>query len=544
MPTTQKRYNNRLSWHTIKTSPVIPLDFLQNIATEHRVSPLEWKVLSKAIAGETTSAIALDLDITEDLVRKRLSDIYKKFSIEGRGPVKLARLQQRIYSFYQSSLTSENTSERQVPLPTTGEVYLYEAGIDISAFQGRVEELSALQQWILRDRCRLVAVLGMGGIGKTALAAKLVELVKDRFDCVIWRSLLSDPFLETAITDILQYLLPSTDNLPERINERISLLINEMRSRRCLLILDNVENILQKGELVGQYSPEYEGYQDFFRRICEEPHQSFLVISSQEKPENLGFLTTDTYPARALVLGGLNAKDGREIFQSQNLSDEPQWNDLIEIYKGNPLALKIVATTIQYLFNGQVANFLKRRTLLPKDIRNLLSNQFQRLSSLEQELMYWLAIKPSPLNLELLYNLQWLPISFSELADAIESLGQRFLIEKAIESEQVVFSLQPVVKEFLVESFIESATQEIVEAIKIYNIEELKLLRSHAVSSTKNSPNFILASVKDKLLRLFKSPSRLRDYLHKLLSELKRESSPEIGYAADNIVALLAKIET
>ncbi|OCR01984.1 hypothetical protein BCD67_05750 [Oscillatoriales cyanobacterium USR001] len=524
---------------------MIPLDFLQHIATEYRVSPLEWKVLSKAIAGETTSAIALDLDITEDLVRKRLSDIYKKFRIEGRGPVKLARLQQRLHSLYQSSLAPENSSRNEIPISATGQFHLTEAGIDISTFQGRIEELSALQQWILQNNCHLIAILGIGGIGKTALAAKLVELIKDRFDCVIWRSLLSDPLLETAIADILQHLLPSTDNLPERLSEKISLLLNEMRSRRCLLIIDNVETILQRGELAGQYSPEYEGYQELFRRICEESHQSCLLISSQEKPENLGFITRDTYPARALYLNGLKVKDGREIFKSQNLSDEPQWNDIIEIYQGNPLALKIVATTIQYLFNGQAAEFIKRRTLLPKDIRNLLSNQFERLSSLEQELMYWLAIKSSPLDLEQLYHLQWLPISFSELADAIESLGQRFLIEKNIESGQVVFSLQPVVKEFLVETFIEGASQEIVEAIKTDNLEELRLLRSHAVTSTvKNSPNLILSAIKDKLLRFFKSPNRLRDCLNKILSELNTElSSDSGGYAFDNIAALVAKLE-
>lgn len=526
---------------------MIPIDFLQNIATEYRVSPLEWKVLSKAIAGETTSAIALDLDITEDLVRKRLSDIYKKFSIEGRGPVKLARLQQRLHSLYQSSLNSENSSEGEIFPAVNSRFHLTEAGVDISTFQGRTEELSALQQWIMQNGCRLVAILGIDGIGKTALAAKLVELIKDRFDCVIWRSLLSDPLLETAIDEILPHLLPSTKDLPERLSERISLLINELRSRRCLLIIDNVETILQKGELAGQYSPEHQGYQEFFRRICEENHQSCLLICSQEKPDNLGFITRDTYPARALSLNGLSLKEGREIFKSQNLSDEKQWNDLIDIYKGNPLALKIVASTIQYLFNGQAAQFLKRRSLIPKEIRNLLSTQFDRLTDLEQELMYWLALQPSSLNLEKLYDLQWLPISFSDLADAIESLGQRFLIEKSIEGGQVVFSLQPVIKQFLTETFIEGASQEIVAAIQTNNLENLVLLRSHDVSNVaKNSSDLILSAIKDKLLIFSrsKSPSRIRGDLNRILSEINTELSSDFGsYAFDNIAALIEKLE-
>src|SRR5439155_1616262 len=39
----------------------------------------------------------------------------------------------------------------------------------LDQFYGREKELVELEQWIVGDRCRLVAVLGIGGIGKTAL---------------------------------------------------------------------------------------------------------------------------------------------------------------------------------------------------------------------------------------------------------------------------------------------------------------------------------------------------------------------------------------
>ena len=43
--------------------------------------------------------------------------------------------------------------------------------------------------WVLEERCRLVAVLGMGGIGKTSLAARLAQDVAPSFERVYWRSL-------------------------------------------------------------------------------------------------------------------------------------------------------------------------------------------------------------------------------------------------------------------------------------------------------------------------------------------------------------------
>ena len=85
-------------------------------------------------------------------------------------------------------------------------------------FYGRKEEQEQLQCWLKRDACRLIAVLGMGGIGKTALVAKVARSVVEQtsmnqitlqqaeanpcesaqfepvpFEVVLWRSLLNSP---------------------------------------------------------------------------------------------------------------------------------------------------------------------------------------------------------------------------------------------------------------------------------------------------------------------------------------------------------------
>nr|WP_052325900.1 NB-ARC domain-containing protein [Hassalia byssoidea] len=65
--------------------------------------------------------------------------------------------------------------------------------IDVSIFYGRTDELTKLQQWIEQDKCRLITLLGMGGIGKTALSVKLAQLVQEGFEFVIWQSLRNSP---------------------------------------------------------------------------------------------------------------------------------------------------------------------------------------------------------------------------------------------------------------------------------------------------------------------------------------------------------------
>ncbi|GAB4459108.1 MAG: hypothetical protein Fur0044_51980 [Anaerolineae bacterium] len=60
---------------------------------------------------------------------------------------------------------------------------------DLGSFYGREREQESLERWLVADRCRLVALVGMGGIGKTVLATKVARQVASHFDYVIWRSL-------------------------------------------------------------------------------------------------------------------------------------------------------------------------------------------------------------------------------------------------------------------------------------------------------------------------------------------------------------------
>ncbi len=139
-------------------------------------------------------------------------------------------------------------------------------------FCGRSDELTVLQQTIAEDRCRLLGIFGIGGIGKTSLTVKLAQQVALNFDFVIWRSLRNAPPIDDLLAGIIQFLSQQQEieqNLPADTGSRISKLIAYLRSSRCLLVLDNGETILQSGTDCGRYREGYEGYGELFKSIGE-----------------------------------------------------------------------------------------------------------------------------------------------------------------------------------------------------------------------------------------------------------------------------------
>src|SRR5262249_42445235 len=122
----------------------------------------------------------------------------------------------------------------------------------IEQFYGRDEELLELQRWVVEDHCRAVAILGIGGIGKTSLAVSVARQMRDAFAFVFWRSLHNAPPLQSILQDCITFVSDQRCmDLPEDIESRISLLVKYLREHRCLLVFDNVETILQGGKRAG-----------------------------------------------------------------------------------------------------------------------------------------------------------------------------------------------------------------------------------------------------------------------------------------------------
>jgi hypothetical protein len=324
---------------------------------------------------------------------------------------------------------------------------------DVSVFYGRTEELTTLEQWIVTDRCRLVALWGMGGIGKTALAVKLAERVKDEFEYVIWRSLQYAQPVQDILVDLLEFFCYEQETaLPDTLSSGISRLIKCLQAHRCLVVLDGVETILATGQLAGTYREGYQEYGRLFRQVGELNHQSCLVLTSSEKSREIRLLESKKGHVRSQKLNGLQDA-ARQILRDRGLVEEDEWSSLIEHYRGNPLSLRIVSPTILDLFNGKASAFLSKNTTFVGGIHEVLDQAFERLSSLEIEVMCQLSINQEPVTIDQLREGISSNVSTSKLIEALESLGWRSLIEQITECGEVLYTLQPVVRKYVINRF-------------------------------------------------------------------------------------------
>jgi WD40 repeat protein len=514
-------------------------DFTKQVLGNIQLRTVEELVFRQSWSGKSYGEIANASDYDYGYIRDVGAHLWQLLSTSLGESVKKKNLKAVLSQKYQQWQNSNQTvfKKRQ----DWGE------SIDVSTFYGRTTELNTLTSWIIKDRCRLVAVLGMGGMGKTSLVTKFARQQQAAFHCLVWRSLLSAPALPDLLTDLLQSLSPQWIDRPiPNIPAQISELLNLLEQQRCLVILDNVESIFQQGTTVGKYLSGYEQYQDLLKKLAEVSHQSCVILTSREQPQEIALGIGSITSVRVLPLPGVSLPEGQAIFADQGFTaiDDQDITTILKHYGGNPLALKIVAAGIQEILGGDVQSLLPHlpTSLLQfTDINDVLNRQLQRISPSEQIAMYWLMINRTPVPLDTLAadiypgTLTQLP----QLLLTLQALKRRSLVEYA----ESGWYLQPVVIEFITAHLIAKVTDEIITA-QPYILCHTALIKSQ-------SPNYIrqtqIRLVIQPILQLLSQQLGISSELsiqaiRSLLQQLQQSSQPFPAYAPGNLLNLLKNL--
>ncbi|MCC3470155.1 MAG: NACHT domain-containing protein [Microcoleus sp. PH2017_06_SFM_O_A] len=353
--------------------------------TGKHLDDLQEAILRGTIQGEKYTKIADEIHCNESYVRDVGSKLWQILSEELGEDVSKTNFRSAIQRF-QVSLFSNvvqdhvrvgninfcgearhppNIPNSHSPNQETSHHELSEMP-ELGAFYDRTSELKTLTTSILQQNSRLITITGGLGIGKTSLAIQLVQQIKDEFEYVIWCNLDTSPTLGEFEANLIQFLSQSQKQESPTTNQKALPLIKYLQKHRCLIVLDDIHNLFSSSELAGKYKPGYEEYRSLFR---------------------------------ILQLTGLDSAAAREILRDKGLTEIENWETLIHCYQGNPLWLKSVATLMQELGIGAAELLLNDTVLLPEDLKDVLHQQFSRLSEIEKQVLCLFCRESEPVNL-------------------------------------------------------------------------------------------------------------------------------------------------
>jgi WD40 repeat protein/transcriptional regulator with XRE-family HTH domain len=438
-----------------------------------------------------------------------------------------------------ASLPDEQTRALDLPRPAQGPRVDWGNALVVPNFYGRERELALLSDWVLQERCRVVSVLGMGGIGKSALAISLMHQTTPHFQVVLWRSLRDAPTCDALLGDCLQSLAPQPlTDMPASLKHRMGLLLEYLREARTLLVFDNLETLLEEGERAGHMRTGYEDYARLLRQVAQMDHQSCLLLTSREKPHELMPLEGSRTPVRSLRLTGLDTIASEQLLMEKDVTGTTtEQMQLIKAYMGNPLALKIVAQTIVEIFGSEIAPFLEQGEVIFGSIREVLDEQFSRLSAREQTVLLWLAILREPVTIKGLLAVLGMPLPRMQVIEAVEMLRRRSLVEQGKLSGS--FTLQSVVLEYVTTRLISEANNEIKQGRLVRLIEHGLELANTREDIRRTRQRLIRAPLLALMRRIYRGRDEVEQRLLFLLDQLREQADYAQGYGPANLLALL-----
>lgn len=217
---------------------------------------------------------------------------------------------------------------------------------------GRADELDLIVQQLQQSTCRLLTLVGPGGVGKTRLAqAAGWELLAEYFHGIWFKSLASlqeSAYLATAVANAIGFKFSGRHNPQQE-------LINYLQQKEMLLILDNFEHILNHDSVA------------LIQQILQQAPDVHILITSRERL-NIQFewlIQINGLPLPPTTDSDLMAYGAIQLFMNRVQQVDPRFRlnnetktavfDICHTVMGLPLGIELAAASVRYYPVAQIA---------------------------------------------------------------------------------------------------------------------------------------------------------------------------------------------
>lgn len=235
-------------------------------------------------------------------------------------------------------------------------------------FLGREAERAEISQRLADPGCRLLTLIGPGGVGKTRLALQaLADLDPQRTQgsCVVPLAHVETiEGLIATLTDALDVPLYGRTGLKEQ-------LLAYVQSKHLLLVLDNFEQLVHSAELLAELLDRAPGITCLVtsRERLHLPHEWLIELHGLRVPQSLAAPDADEYSAVQLFVQRAQMIDRSFALQAEVKPDVVRICQLVE---GLPLGIELAAAWIRTLTCQEIAaELLQSSQLLATSRRGL-----------------------------------------------------------------------------------------------------------------------------------------------------------------------------
>ena len=289
-----------------------------------------------------------------------------------------------------------------------------------------------LSQAIIKNYYQVIGVFGMVGVGKSTFAQGLTQQVSRDFDRVIWHSFQAEKLSFGEWFNKIIFFL--TGEVRTSASMTIEAKINELmaifRQKRILVIFDHLEQLFCSQLPAGQYDHKYQDYRDFIQHFVLEKHQSYLIFTSRDYPEDYETKLKKQPLFYPVLLRGLQGKQTQNILSKLGINAQQNELEAFHLeYDGNPWALTEAALYFKAHYPHQnLACFWQAKNDIFKRIAKTFDEELKRLSALEKTVVLSLANESHPFPRQYFSDLNT-GLSKYQLAEALASLSARSLLK-------------------------------------------------------------------------------------------------------------------